>query len=132
MIAQKLAARAAAIILAGLMVFQFLLVAGYPLGSAAWGGYFTELPVGLRIASLVSTAIYGALILVALARAGIVETPFGARFGRSALWAITALFFLGSLMNLASQSFWERAIMTPLAFILTACFYILARHPRNP
>jgi hypothetical protein len=38
MTGQKLAASAATAILACLILFQILLAAGYPLGSAAWGG----------------------------------------------------------------------------------------------
>jgi hypothetical protein len=128
----KLAAGVAAIILAGLTLFQVLLVAGYPLGQAAWGGYYTKLPAELRIASLLSTILYAAIMLIALARAGFVQIPLGPRAMVLSLRAMTALFFLGTLMNLASQSFWERTIMTPLAFTLTVCCYILARHPRSP
>ncbi|MGO9487212.1 MAG: hypothetical protein ACLPX9_21990 [Rhodomicrobium sp.] len=131
MIGRKLAASAAAAILAGLMLFQILLALGYPLGKAAWGGYYTELPAGLRIASILSAALYAAFISITLASARLVRAPFGPRFMRLSLWSLTALFFLGTLMNLASQSLLERAIMTPLAFVLTICCYSLARHPQR-
>jgi len=70
-------------------------------------------------------------MLIALAKAGLVRVPFGPGFIRASLRIMTALFFLGTLMNLASQSYWERVIMTPLALILAICFFILARHPRS-
>lgn len=97
----------------------------------AWGGYYTELPAALRIASLLSATLYGGVMLIALAKAGLVRVPFGPGFIRASLRIMTALFFLGTLMNLASQSYWERVIMTPLALILAICFFILARHPRS-
>ncbi len=127
MIGRKLAASVAAAILAGLMLFQILLALGYPLGKAAWGGYYTELPAGLRIASVLSAAFYTAVISVVLSSARMLRAPFGPRFTRLSLWTLTALFLLGALMNLASQSCWERAIMTPLAFMLSVCCYSLAR-----
>ena len=85
-----------------------------------------------RIASLFSATVYGVFILIALAGAGLARVPLSPGFIWSSLRAMTALSFLGTLMNLASQSFWERAIMTPLAFVLTICFYSLARQPRCP
>jgi hypothetical protein len=99
--------------------------------TTAWGGYYTELPAALRIASLLSATLYGGVMLIALAKAGLVRVPFGPGFIRASLRIMTALFFLGTLMNLASQSYWERVIMTPLALILAICFFILARHPRS-
>jgi hypothetical protein len=129
---RRLAASTAAVILAGLILFQILLALGYPLGDAAWGGHYTVLPAGLRIASALSSALYAAIIFIALAQAGFVRVPFAPGFIRAILWALTALFFLGTLMNLASQSIWERAIWAPLAFALTACCYILVRRPAHP
>jgi hypothetical protein len=131
MIGQKLAASAGAAILAGLMLFQILLALGYPLGKAAWGGYYTELPAGLRLASVLTAALYAAFISITLASARMVRAPFGPRFIRLSLWTLTALFFLGTLMNLASQSVLERTIMTPLAFMLSICCYSLARHTQR-
>ena len=121
---KNLVASAAAIVLAGLIVFQVLLAAGYPLGNAAWGGYYTELPAGLRIASLFSATLYAAFILVAFAAARVVNPvwtplrPFGSRGDDRPILS-------GTLMNLASRRLWERAIMTPLALILTVCFISL-------
>jgi hypothetical protein len=47
------------------------------------------------------------------------------------LLALTGFFCLGVLMNLASQSPWERAIMTPVALVLALCCYVLARSLRK-
>ena len=66
MIGRKLAASIAAAIFAGLMLFQILLALGYPLGEAAWGGYYTELPAGMRIASALSAAFYAGIISITL------------------------------------------------------------------
>ena len=40
----------ATILLIGLICLQLLLVPGFPLGKAAWGGKYVKLPAGLRIA----------------------------------------------------------------------------------
>jgi len=48
-----------AIILFGIMiVFQFLLVLGLPLGHLAYGGKYKELPTNLRIMSILAIGIF--------------------------------------------------------------------------
>jgi hypothetical protein len=124
---RELAAATATAILAALMLFQIALAAGYPLGALAWGGYHTVLPAGLRAASLFSVALYAAIMAIVLTGAGLLRLPFGQRPVRMALLALTGFFSLGVLMNLASQSPWERAIMTPVALVLALCCHTLAR-----
>jgi hypothetical protein len=55
----RLAALIVAVGFAGLAVFQLALSAGAPLGRAAWGGMSTQLPMSLRLASVVAIFIYG-------------------------------------------------------------------------
>lgn len=125
--AERGAAIALTIVLLGLIVFQFLLALGLPLGRAAWGGYYVTLPVALRVGSLVSAGLYTLAMLVVLSKAGLVGPPSNSRFARYGVWAFTALFGVGVLLNAFSRSPWERWIMTPVALLLTSLFYVLAQ-----
>jgi hypothetical protein len=110
------AAVLACVVLAGLAVFQGLLVAGAPLGRFAWGGQHRVLPPGLRIGSVVSIATYllFAVVLVAAARqeTGLADV---------AVWVLTGYFVLGIGLNAISRSRPERLMMTPVALVLALC-----------
>jgi hypothetical protein len=66
----RLAARIAAGMLAGLIIFQVALAAGAPLGHAAWGGAHPSLPTSLRLATAVPIASYALGAIMLLRHAG--------------------------------------------------------------
>jgi hypothetical protein len=120
-----LAALAAAATLAALAVFQLALAAGAPLGHLAWGGQHRTLPRNLRIGSLVSVAIYAAIGLVLLDRAGLLALlPPG--WSAVAAWVLVAYFALGVGMNAISRSWPERLVMTPVAALLCVLSLVVA------
>jgi len=110
------------VLLGGLAIFQILLAVGFPLGRFAWGGKHRVLPGKLRISSLASVAILGVAAWILLARAGHVAPGSEPLVVRIIAWVFTGYFGLNVLMNLASKSRLERAIMTPVALLLAACF----------
>jgi hypothetical protein len=115
------AAVVATAILAAVILLQALLVAGLPLGHAAWGGEHRVLPTKLRVGSAVAIGMLAAGSAVALAGADLIAPgPIGPV--RFAAWAFAALFALNTLGNLASRSQVERLVMTPLTALLVACF----------
>jgi hypothetical protein len=115
------AAVLACAVLAGLAVFQGLLVAGAPLGRFAWGGQHRVLPTGLRIGSVVSIVVYVlfAVVLVAAARqsTGLADV---------AVWVLTGYFVLGIGLNAISRSRAERLVMTPVVLLLAGCCLVVA------
>jgi hypothetical protein len=115
-----LAAVVASVLLAGLAVFQLLLVAGRPLGRFAWGGQHEVLPRRLRIGSVVSVLSYAAIAWL-LWRA--VAQP---EYAQPWMWFLTGFFGLGVLMNAASRSRPERLLMTPIVLVLAACCALIA------
>ncbi|MCB5275896.1 hypothetical protein BJG92_03450 [Arthrobacter sp. SO5] len=115
-------------LLAGLAVFQVVLIAGAPLGRAAWGGQHRVLPAKLRIGSAVSIAVYALFAYAALAKAGLVPVLVSESFTAITMWVMTAYFVLGVLMNGISRSKPERLIMTPTTIALAAMYLILAFH----
>ena len=111
------AAVVAYVVLAGLAVFQIALAAGAPLGHLAWGGQHRILPTGLRIGSVVSVLVYGAMAwIIAVSLDG----------GTAALWVITVYFAIGILANAISRSRAERFVQTPVAAVLFGCCLVIA------
>jgi hypothetical protein len=115
-----LAAVVACVLLAGLAVFQLLLVAGRPLGRFAWGGQHEVLPRTLRASSAVSMVLY---VVIAWFVWRAATEPEGAS---PWIWVLTAFFGLGVAMNAASRSRPERMVMTPVVLVLTVSCLLIA------
>ncbi len=126
--------RAASIVFVGLLaalaVFQLALAAGAPLGRFAFGGAVDVLPTPLRIASLISVALYAVFAVLILARAGWTRWP-GPRIAGAGAWIVVAVFALSAVANAFSQSPPERLVMTPLAVSLLALSVVVALGPRR-
>ena len=126
MTATTAAAIAAAAILVGLAVFQVVLALGAPYGRYAWGGKQAVLPTSLRIASLITMAVYALCAVILLDAAGVIDV-----FGNDApvdlaTWVLVGLFAVGTLMNLVSRSPDERRVMTPVALVLCVLSLVVA------
>ena len=121
-----IAAIVASAILLAVLFLQILLAAGSRLGFLAWGGRFERLPIGLRIASALSTLAIAGAIWVALARVGLVAPGRDAGWVRAGAWVCVVAFTLNALGNFVSKSERERRIMTPAAAILALCYALIA------
>ena len=113
-------------VLAGLAVFQVLLIAGAPLGHFAWGGQNRVLPARLRWGSVVSILLYAAFAVVALERAKLIDLIPSDGFIAVLMWVIAGYLLLGVLMNILSRSKPERYTMTPVALVLAGLALVLA------
>ena len=113
-IAFALAATPILLVLAG---FQTQLALGRPVGRFAWGGAHEVLPSRLRMASAVSIVLYGAIALVLLDAADVLDALRGG-WTDTAAWVLAAYFLVGVAMNAASRSRDERRVMTPVALAL--------------
>lgn len=121
----EFAAVLAAVILAGLAVFQVALACGAPLGNYAWGGAHKVLPTKLRASSAVSVLLYAVFALVIFAKAGLV-TIGDPQTVNVAMWVLVGYFTLGIFMNGISRSKSERAVMTPVAAVLAVLYLLVA------
>ena len=126
------AAVAAAVGFVGLAGFELALALGAPLGRAAMGGTHTYLPAGLRIASGALTILWALAALLILRRAGYRVPVISARVARAGTWAVAVLLTLGVLMNLASSSDWERYLQAPIAAVMAALCFRVARSDHRP
>jgi len=131
--AARMAATLAAIGFASLAVFQLAIAAGAPWGHAAWGGENAHLSAAQQGASAVAAVIYVAAALCVLCRAGVVSRARSdAAIFRWGTWFFVAAMAIGALPNLASQSRWENFIFGPLALVLSAlCFVVARRRPHT-
>ena len=126
------AAVAAAVGFVGLAGFELALALGAPLGRAAMGGTHIYLPAGLRIASGALTILWALAALLILRRAGYRVPVISARVARAGTWAVAVLLTLGVLMNLASSSDWERYLQAPIAAVMAALCFRVARSGHRP
>lgn len=116
------AGKVAAALLLAVAAFQAALAGGAPWGEAALGGYNPGvLPDAFRVSSAFQASIY-------LLLAGVAGTQWvGATARRRLLYVATALMVVGALMNLASTSFIERILWTPVTIALTIALWKAAR-----
>lgn len=116
------AGKAGAALLLVVAGFQGLLAAGAPWGEAAYGGANAGvLPEGLRLSSAVAAAIYAGLAGIAGTR--LLPTSLRSRF----MYGTSALMTVGAIMNIASPSFIERIIWTPVTLLLVMFLWRAAR-----
>jgi hypothetical protein len=114
------------------VAFQVALVAGAPWGAAAYGGADRgHLPGELRVASGVQALFWLFAALTALARGGL-PSPIPYAFSRRAMWVLTTLLVVGTILNAASSSPWERYGWAPFILALAALSLRLARTKEDP
>lgn len=114
------------VILAGLTIFQLTLIFGKPLGEFAWGGNHKILPKRLRFASIFSIILYIVFAAFLVSGAGFMGIMPHSPVLNIGLWMLSCYFILGVIMNAISKSKKERAVMTPVAFLLAVIFLIVA------
>ncbi len=108
---------------AGLAAFQAALAAGAPLGDAAWGGAHTHLTTGQRVGSGAAVFVYLAAIYIVRGRAA----GRRERLYRWGTWALVGILGLAAVANVASESPWENYLLAPVAIVLAAFCFVVAR-----
>ncbi len=125
MTSAQIAAIVACAALAGLAVFQGLLIAGAPLGRFAWGGQHAVLPQKLRTSSTIALGLYALFAFVALDRSGLISV-LPDIVSVVAGWVLAVYGVLAIGLNVMSRSLPERLAMTPVAVVLAICFMFVA------
>jgi hypothetical protein len=111
--------------------FQVALALGAPFGAAAFGGANAgQLPPELRLVSAVAAGFWLLAALHALTRGGFI-TRFPGAGNRRFTWALAGVTAVGSVMNLASSSPWERFGWAPCTLILAVLCLVLAKGGRD-
>lgn len=128
------AAITAAVLLAGVAVFQVALAAGAPWGRMSYGGQAETvdgvLPGSYRALSAVAVVILLFAAWIVLARAGVVGSgPLSPGFLRVAVWVVFGYLVLNTVMNLTSSHAGERFGMGAITLVSAVACYIVARGP---
>ena len=121
----------AVVLAAGLSIvaaFQAALTLGAPFGAAAMGGTNPgSLPYGLRSVTGIATLVWLLAALVVLARGGRALVAVPPAVARAGTWVLVGLLGLGTLMNFASSSPWERFGWGPFTLTMFGLCLALAR-----
>lgn len=104
------------VLCAVLICFQLSLVLGAPLGYLTMGGAHPGvLPLSGRAAAALSAALLLAMAIV------IRRYSRGQLNARWPMWGVLGLTALTTLANLATTSFWERALWGPVTIVMLIC-----------
>ena len=115
----------AAVGLGFVAAFQLLIALGAPVGRASWGGtHEGVLPTNLRLASGGAVFVWVAAGLVILGRADL--GPLSGWSVRWAAWVIVGVLVLGTVVNAASKSPWERFGWAPFILVLAVLCAVVA------
>jgi hypothetical protein len=122
------------VLAAGFLVvasFQVALAVGAPFGRAAFGGANAgTLPLEFRLVSAFAAGFWGLAALHALSR-GRLPRRFPRLGNGRATWVLAGLLAVGTLMNAASSSPWERFGWAPYTLALAILTVVLARSGRE-
>ena len=126
MISATLAASLAAAGFLVIAAFQFALARGAPLGRAAYGGRNAVLSAALRRASAGAVVIWLIAAVVILGAGGVLAVPLPDVVLSFGPWVLVVLSVLGTIVNLASSSPWERFGWAPFSAALAVLSFIVA------
>jgi cytochrome c oxidase assembly factor CtaG len=117
----------ASTIIIGMMVLQLLLALGLPIAEISWGGKFQgRLPNKLRVASFLSIGVLLFAGLSMLEKSKVLTTYNNPTVATISVWIFLLFFCINTLGNFMSQSKLEKHVMTPISFILSLLFLIVA------
>jgi len=128
--------RVAAAMAAGCLIvatFQAALALGAPFGAAALGGANPgQFPDALRLVAALQTVVWLFAALLVLTRGGLAPFPVLKAVSWVGTWALVGLLGLGTLMQFASSSPWERFGWGPFTLVMFLLGVVLARSGRAP
>jgi hypothetical protein len=123
---ESVAASLAAVGFLTIAGFQLLLALGAPLGRAAYGGRSAELSPALRRASAGAVVLWVLAAILILGRAGMLGLPLPGLVLDLGAWLLVVLSVLGTIVNMASSSPWERFGWAPFSAVLAVLSFVVA------
>ena len=117
-----------AICMAAIIPLQILLTLGFPLGEYSMGGRYKVFPPKMRVASGISAIILIFAVLLILHLGNIIHLRFNSELPKYIGYGFGAYFFLNIFTNLISKNKKEKYIMTPLAALVSFCFFYTTYH----
>jgi hypothetical protein len=107
-------------------LFQIALAAGMPWGHLAMGGrYPGKFPPNMRVGAVIQGTLMVFLGMIVLSRAGI-AFPGLSNLSNYLIWVAVAISGISLVMNLITQSKWERILWAPVALLMTISSLVVA------
>jgi len=107
-------------------LFQMALAAGMPWGHLAMGGrYPGKFPPNMRIGAVVQGVLIAFLGMVVLSRAGVAFPGFS-NLSNILIWVAVAISGVSLVLNLLTQSKWERVLWAPVGLLMTVSSLVVA------
>ena len=107
-------------------LFQIALAAGMPWGHLAMGGrYPGKFPPNMRVGAVVQGALIAFLGMIVLSHAG-VAFPGLANLSNYLIWVAVAISVISLVLNLITQSKWERILWAPVGLLMTVSSLVVA------
>ena len=108
------------------VLFQFALAAGMPWGSLAMGGrYPGKFPPNMRVGAIIQGALLAFLGMIVLSRAGAAFLSLS-NLSNALIWVAVAISGISLVLNLITQSKWERVLWAPVGFLMTVSSLVVA------
>ncbi len=109
-----------------IFLFQIALAAGMPWGHLAMGGrYPGKFPPNMRVGAVIQAMLLAFLAMIVLSRAG-VAFPGLSNLSNILVWVAVAISGVSLILNLITQSKWERIIWAPVALLMAVSSLIVA------
>ncbi len=112
-------------LLLGVLLFHSLVLGGVIPYSIVWGGRLNSTAQMVAF-ELVSLVVNSGIIMIVLHRLGRLHI-FKPGMVTILLYLLSVVFLLNTVGNLASASYWEKMIFTPLTALLAVGMFFLAR-----
>jgi hypothetical protein len=108
------------------VLFQLALAAGMPWGHLAMGGrYPGKFPPQMRVGAIIQAALLAFLGMIVLSRAG-VAFPGLYDLSNTLIWVAVAVSGISLVLNILTQSKWERILWAPIALVMTVSSIIVS------
>lgn len=116
-ISERVAATGLLLILSVMVLFHVLVLTGIIPFEIVWGG---RLKTHAQMLKFEAASIFINLVMLGIVslKAGLLKAPVSPFFIRVSLWAMSALFLMNTLGNLASVNAFEKMVFTPLTLLL--------------
>lgn len=116
-ISERVAATGLLLILSVMVLFHVLVLTGIIPFEIVWGG---RLKTQGEMLKFEAASIFINLVMLGIVslKAGLLKAPVSPFFIRVSLWAMSALFLMNTLGNLASVNAFEKMVFTPLTLLL--------------
>ncbi len=129
MTVDQIAAIVAIIIFSAMSIFQLFLVFGAPFGHLVWGGQYRKLPAKLRLATFLYIIINIIAAFALMEKSKLIKVINMDSVVIVLVWIFFLFFSFSTIANIKSKSKLEKAIMTPLAFIIAfSCIIVTLGH----